>query len=324
MPAHAKNLDEIEVAVLIPCYNEATTIAKVVSDFKKELPKAKIYVFDNNSTDGSYDIAKNAGAIVRREYTQGKGAVIRAMFSKIEADIYIIADGDDQCPAESAIDLIAPILDGKADISIGDRISNGTYAKENKRRGHEFGNHLVRFLVNFIFNGDLKDIMTGYRAFNRKFVKNFPIMKDGFEIETEITLHALHNRFKIAQIPIAVRDRPQGSVSSLNTYRDGIKILKIIFDLFRNYRPMMFFGSISFLFALAGLLLGLPVILEFIDQRYITHVPLAILAASIETIAIFLFMCALVMDSIVSLSKREYEWKLIQYETTQSRTNKLQ
>lgn len=303
-------------AVLIPCYNEAATIGKVVGDFRKALPEARICVFDNNSKDDTAKLAREAGAEVFSEKIQGKGAVVRSMFSKIDADAYILADGDDQCPAESAPALLAPILAGEADMVLGDRISNGAYAKENKRFGHEFGNYLVRFLVNKIFRGNLRDIMTGYRAFNRKFVKNFPIRRNGFEIETEMTLHALDNRFRIAQVPIVVRDRPAGSKSSMNTVRDGIKVLLTVFNMFKNYNPMVFFGLLALSFALLGLVVAIPVFWDFIfNDGYITHVPLAILASGIEVVAVITFFCGLILDTVADYNRRLYELRMVDYET---------
>lgn len=307
--------DNTEVAVLIPCYNESLTILKVINDFKNALPDAKIYVYDNNSTDNTAEIAEKAGAIVRKEYKQGKSYVIRSMFSQIEADVYLMADGDDTYPADCALELIMPIIEGKAEMVIGDRLSNGSYEKENKRLCHNFGNKLVKFFVNYIFNGDIKDIMTGYRAFSRKFVKNFPVMSCGFELETEMSIHALDKRLSILQIPVNYKNRQEGSISKLNTYADGVKVLLTIFNLFKNYRPLMFFTLISLFLFFLGLAAGIPSIKDYIEIRYVTHVPLAILASGLEIMAVLSLICGLILDTFTQADKRNYEWKLIQYET---------
>lgn len=234
-----KNMDKI--AVLIPCYNEAKTIAKVVSDFKREIPEAVIYVYDNNSSDKTAEIAKNNGAIVRHEYQQGKGNVIRRMFAEIDAECYIMVDGDDTYPAENVRDMVDCVLEKKVDMVVGDRLSS-TYFEENKRPFHNFGNSIVRKSINVLFKNDIKDIMTGYRAFSYRFVKTFPVLSKGFEIETEMSIHAIDKNMHIANVVIDYRDRPAGSESKLNTYSDGFKVLKTICRLFRTYRPMAFFG----------------------------------------------------------------------------------
>jgi len=238
-----------KIAVLIPCYNEAQTIEKVVSDFKRELPEADIYVYDNNSSDGTDEIAKKAGAIVKYEYKQGKGNVIRSMFKDIDADCYLMIDGDDTYPKENAKEMCDLILEKKADMVIGDRLSS-TYFTENKRPFHNFGNKLVRGLINFLFKSKVRDIMTGYRAFSYEFVKTFPVLSKGFEIETEMTIHALDKNFLLKEIPVEYRDRPAGSVSKLNTFSDGFKVLKSKGRLFKEYKPTIFFGLISFVFLL--------------------------------------------------------------------------
>lgn len=229
-----------KIAVLIPCYNEAKTIEKVIKDYKKVLPTADIYVYDNNSTDGTDKIARKAGAIVKYEYRQGKGNVIRTMFREIDADCYLMIDGDDTYPAESAVEMCNLVLDGRADMVIGDRLSS-TYFVENKRLFHNFGNKIVRFLINFLFKNKVKDIMTGYRAFSYEFVKGFSVLSKGFEIETEMTIHAVDKNFKLVEVPVSYRDRPSGSVSKLNTYSDGIKVLNTIAVLFKEYKPFCFF-----------------------------------------------------------------------------------
>lgn len=233
-----------KIAVLIPCYNEAKTIKKVVEDYKNALPEADIYVYDNNSTDGTDEIARQAGAIVKYEYKQGKGNVIRSMFRQIEADCYLMIDGDDTYPVENAREMCDIILEGKADMVIGDRLSS-TYFTENKRPFHNLGNRMVRLLINKIFNNNVKDIMTGYRAFSYEFVKGFPVLSKGFEIETEMTIHAVDKNFKLVEVPVNYRDRPEGSISKLNTYRDGFRVLKTIFTLFKEYKPTFFFQYIN-------------------------------------------------------------------------------
>lgn len=250
-----------KIAVLIPCYNESKTIGKVVKDYRNVLPEAEIYVYDNNSTDGTDRVAKEQGAIVCYEKRQGKGNVIRSMFADIDADAYLIVDGDDTYPAECASEMVNLVLKEHIDMVIGDRLSS-TYFTENKRPFHNFGNKLVRYLVNKIFHANVRDIMTGYRAFSRKFVKHYPVLSKGFEVETEMTIHALDKNFLLKEIPILYRDRPKGSFSKLNTYGDGIKVLKTILLLFRDYRPFFFFSIISSAFFLLGIILFFPILLE--------------------------------------------------------------
>ena len=257
-----KQNEDKKIAVLIPCYNEAKTIEKVVKDYKAVLPNASIYVYDNNSSDDTDKIAKKAGAIVKYEYRQGKGNVIRSMFKDIDADCYLMIDGDDTYPKENAVEMCNYILEGKADMVIGDRLSS-TYFTENKRPFHNFGNKLVRWLINTLFKSNVKDIMTGYRAFSYEFVKTFPVLSKGFEIETEMTIHALDKNFLLKEIPVGYRDRPTGSVSKLNTYRDGFRVLKTIARLFKEYKPMFFFGIISSIFFIISLIFGIPVFIEY-------------------------------------------------------------
>ncbi len=241
-----------KIAVLIPCYNEELTVAKTVRDFRKELPEADIYVYDNNSTDDTARLAQEAGAIVRRETHQGKGNVVRTMFREIEADAYVLVDGDDTYPAEEVHQLIRPVLEDNADMVIGDRLSNGTYASENKRAFHELGNNMVKNLINRLFHGSIEDIMTGYRVFSRRFVKCMPVRSEGFQIETEMTVFSLIMRLNVVEIPITYRDRPEGSFSKLNTYKDGWKVLVTLFDLYKNYRPFYFFFLIFIVLLPAG------------------------------------------------------------------------
>ncbi len=303
-----------KIAVLIPCYNEELTIEKVVKDFKKELPDADIYVYDNNSKDKTAEIAKNAGAIVKYEYRQGKGNVVRSMFRDIDADIYVMVDGDDTYPAEFVHELIKPIRDGQADMTIGDRLSNGTYQEENKRKFHEFGNNLVKKGINMLFDTKLKDIMTGYRVFNKIFVKNMPVMTPKFEIETEMTLYALDKKYIIKEIPIIYRDRPEGSESKLNTVSDGIKVVKTIFNMFKDYKPFQFFGIIALILLVLGLVAGIPVIIEYVKTAYITKLPSAVLATGLIMLSAIMFQCGLILQTIVKQHKENYELNLLRYE----------
>lgn len=302
-----------QIAVLIPCYNEELTIAKVINDLKKELPSATIYVYDNNSSDMTSSVAKEAGAIVKKEFRQGKGNVVRSMFRDIEADIYVMIDGDDTYPAHFVHSLIKPIVDGEADIVIGDRHSNGTYKNENQRPLHNFGNNLVKILINKIFDADLKDIMTGYRVFNKKFVKNMPINSNGFEIETEMTLHTLDKKFTIKEIPIKYRDRPNGSFSKLNTYSDGIRVLKTILWVFKDYKPMAFFTLLSLIFLLLGISVGIPVLAEFFQTAVILKIPSAILAVGLVLISIVSLFSGFILDTIVKQHREDYDLNLIRW-----------
>lgn len=295
-----------KVAVLIPCYNEELTVEKTVSDFKHVLPNADIYVYNNNSKDRTKELALRAGAIVKDEYRQGKGAVVRSMFRDIEADVYIMVDGDDTYPAEEVESLITPVLEGKADMVIGDRLSS-TYYTENKRPFHNFGNSLVKGLINFLFKSNLNDIMTGYRSFSKKFVKCMPVMSDGFQIETEMTIFALTNNMQVVNVPITYRDRPEGSESKLNTFSDGFKVLLTLFNLFKDNRPFLFFGSISIVIFIIGLLIGIPVIDEFIKTAYITKVPSAILAAALMLNAFLMFSVGIILDAIKNQKRYLFE-----------------
>ncbi len=303
----------MKTAVLIPCYNEELTIEKVIKDFKRELPDADIYVYDNNSKDKTAQIAKDSGAIVIHEYKQGKGNVIRSMFRDVDADIYIMVDGDDTYPAEEVHKLIEPIANGQADMAIGDRITNGTYKKENKRYFHEFGNNLVKKSINLAFKSDLKDIMTGYRVFNKLFVKTMPVLSPKFEIETEMSLHALDKRFIIKEIPIVYRDRPEGSISKLNTFSDGINVLKTIVKMFKDFKPRQFFWIISLIFIIVGLIIGIPVLLEYAKTRYITKVPSAILATGIMIFALIIAQCGVILDTVVKQHKENYQLDVLRY-----------
>ena len=303
----------MKTSVLIPCYNEELTIEKVVKDFKKELPEADIYVYDNNSKDKTAEIAKKAGAIVRYENRQGKGNVVRTMFMDIDADIYVMVDGDDTYPAEFVHQLIEPVVNGEADMTIGDRLSNGTYQQEIKKNFHEFGNNIVRGSINLLFNCKLKDIMTGYRVFSRTFVKNMPVMSPNFELETEMTLFALDKRFRIKEIPIVFRERPEGSESKINTFSDGFKVLKTIEKMFKDFKPRQFFWIISLIFVLIGLIVGIPVIVEFAKTGYINKLPSAVLSTGIMIFAIIIAQCGVILDTVVKQNRENYELQLLRY-----------
>ena len=300
------NYMKSKIAVLIPCYNEGKTIEKVVKDYKKALPEADIYVYDNNSIDDTAKIAENAGAIVKHEYRQGKGNVIRSMFRQIDADCYIMVDGDDTYPAENAREMCNLVLDRKADMVVGDRLSS-TYFTENKRPFHNFGNRIVRFLINKLFKNKKKDIMTGYRAFSKEFVKTYPVLSKGFEIETEMTIHAVDKNFLIQEVPVAYRDRPAGSVSKLNTYRDGFKVLKMIATLFKEYKPFFFFNIISVMLGLISLLFIVPVFQEYFETGLVLRFPTLIVGGFIMLSALLSFICGVILDVIVKKHKQLYE-----------------
>ena len=295
-----------KIAVLIPCYNESLTIEKVIKDYKKALPEADIYVYDNNSTDNTDKIAKKAGAIVRYEYKQGKGNVIRTMFREITADCYLMIDGDDTYPAENAREMCELVLEGKADMVIGDRLSS-TYFTENKRPFHNFGNKIVRWSINKLFKNDVKDIMTGYRAFSYEFVKGFPVLSKGFEIETEMTIHAVDKNFKLVEVPVTYRDRPVGSVSKLNTYSDGFKVLKTIATLFKEYRPSLFFNLISLVFLILSLILGIPVLNEYLKTGLVPKFPSLIVSGIFLVISLLLWITGIILEVIVKKHKQLYE-----------------
>lgn len=317
----------IKKAVLIPCYNEEATVEKVIADFRANLPEADIYVYDNNSTDRTSEIVSEyinnnfngggGGLFLRKEFRQGKGNVVQSMFAEIDADVYIMVDGDDTYPAEQVRELIAPVLNEKCDMCVGDRLTNGTYAKENKRWAHNFGNNLVRSLINFFFKSKLHDIMSGYRAFSKRFVKNYPILSKGFEIETEMTLHALDRGFNVKEVPIEYRDRPEGSESKLNTITDGFLVLFTIGAICKDYHPLKFFGIIGSLLTLIGLIAGWPVIFEFIRTSYITHVPLAVLSAAIMIIALLTFSCGIILNSVAKNDKKSYALRMLDYDNAE-------
>lgn len=302
-----------KIAVLLPAYNEEVTIVKVIEDYRRVLPHADIYVYDNNSKDKTNQLAREAGAIVRFEPRQGKGNVVRSMFREIDADYYIMADADDTYPAAEVEALLQPLRDGLADMTIGDRLSNGTYAEENKSGFHGFGNNLVRLLVNKLYKGNYNDIMTGYRGFNRLFVKNFPVLSPGFEIETELSIHALDKRFKLVEVPITYKDRPEGSESKLSTFSDGFKVLRMIFNLFKDYKPLIFFSILTFLFFVLGLIVGIPVISEFARTGMIDKVPSAVLATGFMILSALSFVAGFILDTVVRQHRMQYELKVYSY-----------
>lgn len=302
-----------KIAVLLPAYNEEVTIQKVIKDFQHYLPDADIYVYDNNSKDRTNELAREAGAIVRFEPRQGKGNVVRSMFREIDADYYIMIDADDTYPAAEVNKLLEPLRSGLADMTIGDRLSNGTYAKENKRGFHGFGNSLVKNLINGLYKGNYEDIMTGYRGFNRLFVKTFPVLSPGFEIETELSIHSLDKRFKLVEVPITYQDRPEGSESKLNTFSDGFKVLKMIFNLFKDYKPLLFFSLVTLVLFVFGLIFGIPVISEFARTGMITKMPSAILATGFMILAALSFVSGFILDTIVRQNKMQYELKVYDY-----------
>lgn len=295
-----------KIAVLIPCYNESKTIAKVVKDYKEALPEADIYVYDNNSVDETDKIAKEAGAIVRYERRQGKGNVIRSMFHQIDADCYLMIDGDDTYPAENARQMCDEVLSGGADMVIGDRLSS-TYFEENKRPFHNIGNVTVRYLINKLFHSNVRDIMTGYRAFSREFVKMFPVLSKGFEIETEMTIHALDKNMLLKEIPVTYRDRPAGSVSKLNTYSDGMKVIFTIFRLFRDYKPLLFFSCISVVLLAVAAILFVPVFYEYLQTGLVPRYPTLIVSGFIVLLAMLLWSCGLILEVLVKKHRQMFE-----------------
>lgn len=299
----------MKIAVLIPCYNESATIGKVVRDYRAALPEADIYVYDNNSTDHTDQIAREAGAIVRYEYRQGKGNVIRTMFREIDADCYLMIDGDDTYPAENAREMVDLVLERKVDMVVGDRLS-ATYFTENKRPFHNLGNRMVRSLVNTLFQGDIRDIMTGYRAFSYAFVKSFPVLSKGFEIETEMTIHALDKNLNVKSVPVEYRDRPQDSVSKLNTYSDGFKVLRTIARLFKEYRPLRFFCLFAALFAVVGVVMFVPVLVEFFRTGLVPRFPTLIVSTVLFVCALLLLVCGFILDTVAKKHRQLFEINL--------------
>lgn len=294
----------LSVAVLLPCYNEEVTIGKVVRDFKASLPDATIYVYDNNSTDRTAEIAEAEGAIVRREPRQGKGNVIRAMFEDIDADVYVMADGDDTYPADAAPAMVAKVLEGY-DMVIGDRLSS-TYFQENKRPFHNFGNRLVRGSINHLFRAHVTDIMTGYRAFSFTFVKTYPVLSRGFEVETEMTIHSLNNNLRLFEMPIQYRDRPEGSVSKLDTVGDGIKVMSTIFRMIREYKPLPFFGGLGLIIGIVGIVLCGTVTFEFAKTGVVTHFPTLIGAVMLVIAGLLLIIAGIILDVMAKNDRKTF------------------
>ena len=299
-----------KIAVLIPCYNEEKTIAKVIRDAKAALPEAVIYVYNNNSKDRTAEIALAEGAIVRNEYMQGKGNVIRRMFREIDALVYVMVDGDDTYPMDSAPEMVDLVLNHNSDMVVGDRLSS-TYYQENKRPFHNFGNNLVRGSINKLFGCNIRDIMTGFRAFSYEFVKTFPVLSKGFEIETEMTIHAVYNNMQIDNVVIEYRDRPEGSTSKLNTFSDGFKVIFTIFRLFREYKPLHFFGILAVMFLLLSVVLGIPVLIDFFTTGTVPKFPSLIVSAASMAISVQLFICGLILDNISVMHKKDFELYLI-------------
>lgn len=306
-----------KIAIILPAYNEESTIGPTIESFWRAIPGAEIVIVNNNSADTTGKTARNtlarlgAHGWVINESRQGKGNAVRRAFSDVDADIYVMADADLTYPAEMVGMLIQPIIDGEADMVVGDRLSMGHYTRENKRPFHGFGNHLVKTLINRLFGSGLKDIMSGYRAFNRKFVKNYPILVEGFQLETDVTLHALDKRFRILEIPVPYKDRPAGSFSKLNTFRDGARVIFTIAQILRYYKPMAFFGTTAFIFAVAGIIAAIPVFNDWIVHRYIYHIPLAVLAAALEIVAVMSLSLGLMLDSVTHQHRMNAERRLL-------------
>lgn len=298
-----------KIAILIPCYNESKTIKKVVTDFKRALPEATIYVYDNNSSDGTDEIARNAGAVVRYEYQQGKGNVIRRMFAEVDADCYVMVDGDDTYPANQVREMVNKVLDRQVDMVVGDRLSS-TYFEENKRPFHNLGNSLVRGSINTLFKNDIKDIMTGYRAFSYRFVKTFPVLSKGFEIETEMSIHAIDKNMFVENVVIEYKDRPEGSESKLNTYSDGFKVLKTIARLFRTYRPMGYFGMISLLLLVLAAVFFIPIVITYAKTGLVPNFPTMIVCGFVTLASIQSFFAGLILKTIYQKNRQDFEMDL--------------
>lgn len=298
-----------KIAVLVPCYNEGKTIEKVVTDFKRVLPEAVIYVYDNNSTDGTAEIAAKAGAVVRHEYYQGKGNVIRRMFQEVDAECYLMVDGDDTYPAESAREMADKVLERNVDMVVGDRLSS-TYFEENKRPFHNFGNSIVRWGINTFFKNDIKDIMTRYRAFSYRFVKTFPVLSKGFEIETEMSIHAIDKNMFVENVVIDYRDRPEGSVSKLNTYSDGIKVIGTIVRLFQTYRPLAFFGTVAAILMVLAIGFFIPVWITYADTGMVPNFPTLIVCGFVALASIQSFFAGLILQTMYRKNRQDFEMQL--------------
>ena len=303
-----------KIAVMIPCYNESRTVKKVVEDFRAALPEAVVYVYDNNSSDGTDELARSAGAVVRYEYQQGKGNVIRRMFREIDAKCYIMTDGDDTYPADEASKLCEAVLERNADMVVGDRLSS-SYFEENKRPFHNFGNSLVRGAINSMFKSDIRDIMTGYRAFSYQFVKSFPVLSKGFEIETEMSIHAIDKNMRVENVIIQYRDRPEGSESKLNTYSDGMKVLMTIVKLYKNYKPMKFFTWIAVLLAVLSTVFLAPVLMEYFSTGYVDRFPTLIVCCFVYLASMQSFFAGLMLSTMNQKNKQDYEMNLIYLDT---------
>lgn len=307
-----------KIAVLIPCYNESKTVKKVVEDFRRELPEAVIYVYDNNSTDGTGDLAREAGAVVRQERRQGKGSVIRRMFREVDARVYVIVDGDDTYPAEAAPEMVRRVLEEQADMVVGDRLSS-TYYTENKRPFHNFGNSFVKNCINRFFDTNIQDIMTGYRAFSYSFVKTFPVLSRGFEIETEMSIHAADKHMQVDNVIIEYRDRPEGSVSKLNTFSDGFKVLTRILNLYKNYKPFSFFSLLSAVLVVLGIGFLIPVIIEYVETGLVPKFPTLIVCCFVLVAALQSFFAGLVLQSMEQKNKQDFEMQLLKVHNTYER-----
>lgn len=303
-------MDQDRIAVIVPCFNEALTIGKVVDDFKRELPAATVYVYDNDSTDATATIAIKHGATVRFEPRRGKGNVCRQMFRDIDASCYLMVDGDDTYPAEAARALCEPILAGQVDMVVGDRLSNGTYAKQNRRAFHGFGNDLVRAMIKWIYGYKYSDVMTGYRAMSKPFVKTFPVLSGGFQIETELSIHAVDRRWRIHNIPIDYRDRPEGSVSKLNTLTDGLKVIAMVGTLFKDYRPLKFFSLVALIFCIGGLCAGMPIVTEYLVTGLVPRFPTAILAAALMFMAALSLATGFILDAVAKVERKQWELRV--------------
>ena len=298
-----------KIAVLIPCYNESKTVAKVIRDMKKALPEAVIYVYDNNSTDGTDEIARKEGAVVRYEYQQGKGNVIRSMFRDIDAQCYLMVDGDDTYPAEFAAEMCSKVLEKGTDMVVGDRLSS-TYFTENKRPFHNFGNSIVRGSINRLFKSNIKDIMTGYRAMSYRFVKTFPVLSRNFEIETEMTIHAIDKNMQVENVVIEYRDRPEGSESKLNTYADGFKVLKTIVKMFKNYKPLEFFSLIAAVLFVVGMVFFIPVLVHFLEVGTVEKIPTLIVSGFVILTAIIIcWFSGIILSTLVNQHKQDFEYQ---------------
>ncbi len=302
-----------KIAVLVPCYNEALTIGTVVKDFKTFLPQADIYVYDNNSKDDTVAIAKAEGAIVRHEKRQGKANVVFKMFREIEADIYIMIDGDDTYPVDCVQEMVNQFIENNCDMLVGDRLSNNSYKKENKRAFHNFGNNLVRNLINIFFGSELKDILSGYRIFSKKFIKNYASTIKGFELETDLSIYSLHNGLAIEEYSINYRDRPEGSESKLNTFTDGFKVIKLFFNLVRLYKPLLFFGGVSFVLFVLGILFMIVPITEYFEYKFVYKVPTLIFSIMLIIISLLAFMTGLILDNISIIDRKNFK---VRYNST--------